>query len=186
MKKRKQLAQTSDQVWKAPVTVAEELDLLMARRIAAAATREIPAESLEAYWRQHDDPAFEEGVANIPKALLDEFNRLHEEFNRLYEGEGHLRLPDGSRWILVSALMETSTDVAVPLDNSFLRRLEALLWEHKVLLPENAVRTLPAIMLDADTLNVRRVFCTDPTCRRWVDLVADAEEVDRTHSPWED
>jgi hypothetical protein len=48
------------------------------------------------------------------------------------------------------------------------------------------IRTLPAIMLDADTLNVRRVFCTDPTCRRWVDLVADAEEVDRTHSPWEE
>jgi hypothetical protein len=176
MKKRTQLAQTPDQVWKAPVTVAEELDLLMARRIAAGATREIPAESLEAYWRQHDDPAFEEDVANIPKVLLDGLIGLHE-------GECHLLLPDGSRWILVRALMETDTSVDGAGDNAFLRRLNALLWEHKILRGHGGP-VLPAIMLDAATLNVRRVFCTG--CGQWVDLVADAEEVDRTHAPWGD
>ena len=65
----------------------------MARRIAAAATREIPAESVEAYWRQWDEPAFAEDVDQVPAGLLDEYECLEG-------GMGHLRLSDRSRWVM--------------------------------------------------------------------------------------
>ena len=46
--------------------------------------------------------------------------------------------------------------------------------------PHQSART--TVLLEADTLDVRRVYCTD--CRGWCDLQADAEEADRTLGPW--
>jgi hypothetical protein len=96
----------------------------------------------------------------------------------LRQGEGYLRLPDGTRWVMASARI---TREDAPHDNAFLRRLHALLLEHRALRrPHDSART--TIMLEADTLDVRHVFCTD--CLAWCDLQADAEEADRTLGPW--
>lgn len=176
---RRPIVTTPDQVWKNPAGEAEAFDRLMASRIAAVATRAIPAESLEAYWRQWDDPAIAEDVASAPTTLVDETGWL-------YGGEGHVTLPDGSRWLMVNALMSTDVHDGGPGDNAFLQRLHALLLEHAVV---RAARHgqgpgLPHVMLNMDTLDVRRVFCTE--CSRWIDLAADAEEADETLGPWED
>jgi hypothetical protein len=103
---------------------------------------------------------------------------LLEEIGWLQKGDGYLRLPDGTRWILASGRL---TREDAPRDNAFLRRLHALLMEHQVLRqPHGPART--AVLLEADTLDVRRVFCAE--CRAWCDLQADAEEADRTLGPW--
>jgi len=170
---------TPDQVWKAPVTAAEEFDRTWALRMAAAAAgRAIATDSLEAYWRQWDDPSIAEDVGNAPAALVDEFGWI-------MHGEGHLRLSDGSRWVHVSALMDDDFHGIGPGDNLFLQRLYALLVEHQVG-SEHSGPSLPAVLLNAETLDAGRVFCTEAECRRWVDLRAEAEDVDRTHEPWEE
>jgi hypothetical protein len=165
---------TPDAVWKAPVTAAEEFDRLRAQSIGALPAREIVAESLEAYcreWEALQAAPDRDPVDFVPAGLLDDFGWLQA-------GEGYLRLPDGSRWVLASARL---TREDAPSDNAFLRRLHALLLEHQVLRqPHGPART--AILLDADTLDVRRVFCAD--CRVWCDLQADAEEADRLLGPW--
>ena len=107
------------------------------------------------------------------------------EYAALSQGTAHLRLPDGTRWILVSVILNTDLPEGDPGDNAFLRRLQALLLEHKVLRGHMGPR-LPSILLQAETLDVRHVFCTEPECRRWVDLQADAEEADATLAPWEE
>ena len=169
---------TPDMVWKAPVTTTEEFDLTMALRLAAVAHAPIAATTLEAYWAQWDDPAIAEDVAHAPGALVDEYAALSE-------GTAHLRLPDGARWIQVSVLLNTDLHEGDPGDNAFLRRVHALLLEHKVL-RGHVGPALPDVLLQAETLDVQRVFCTEPECRRWVDLQADAGEADATLSPWED
>src|SRR5215470_17696129 len=145
---------TPDTIWKASVTVAEASDRIKAQAMALLPAREIPADSIEDYWREW------------------------ETLQIAPNGEGYLRLPDGTRWVLASARMPREN---APHDNAFLRRLHALLLEHRVLRrPHDSART--TVMLEADTLDVRRVFCTD--CRAWCDLQADAEEADRTLGGW--
>lgn len=163
-----------DAVWKAPVTAAELSDRIEAQSMAALPVREIRTDSLEDYWREwsvmqsapNGDP-----LEIFPPVLTDDFTWIQK-------GEGLLRLPDGSRWILASARL-VPEGAREP--NAFLRRLHALLLEHEGLRrPHAPART--TIVLDADTLDVRRVFCTD--CHAWCDLQADAEEADRTLGPW--
>lgn len=165
---------TPDAVWKAPVTAAEEFDRLNAQSMAALPAREVRAESLEEYWRECEGlrrAADDEGLEIVPAGLLDDFAVVRA-------GEAYLRLPDGTRWILASARL---TREVAPTRNAFLRRLHALLLEHEGLRqPHGSART--AILIEADTLDVRHVFCTD--CRAWCDLQADAEEADRTLGPW--
>lgn len=165
---------TPDTVWKAPVTAAEQSDRLKAQSMAALPVREIRAESLESYWRDWEAlrTAPDGQLLNVfPALLLDEIGWLQR-------GEAYLRLPDGSRWVLASGRIPRE-DMAH--DNAFLRRLHALLLEHRALRrPHGSART--TILLEADTLDTRRVFCTD--CRAWCDLQADAEEAERTLGPW--
>lgn len=163
-----------DAVWKAPVTAAEESDRLKAQSMAALPVREIRTESLEGYWREW--AALQSAPNGIP---LDVFPPLLvDDFDWLQKGEGYLRLPDGTRWILASARL---TQEDAPQSNAFLRRLQALLLEHQALRrPHGSARA--TIVLEADTLDVRHVFCTD--CHAWCDLQADAEEADRTLGPW--
>ena len=165
---------TPDTVWKAPVTAAEVSDRIKVQSMAVLPAREIPADSIEDYWREWEtlqrapngDPR-----SFFPAVLLDEVGWLRK-------GEGYLRLPDGTRWVLASARI---TREEAPHDNAFLRRLHALLLEHRVLRrPHESAWT--TVMLEADTLDVRHVFCTD--CHTWCDLQADAEEADRTLGPW--
>ena len=165
---------TPDTIWKAPVTVAEASDRIRAQAMALLAAREIPADSIEDYWREWEtlQVAPNGDVRSFfPAVLLDEVGWLRN-------GEGYLRLPDGTRWVLASARIPREGALH---DNTFLRRLHALLLEHRVLRrPHNPAQT--TVMLEADTLDVRHVFCTD--CRAWCDLQADAEEADRTLGPW--
>ncbi|HEY4907935.1 MAG TPA: hypothetical protein VIJ73_00445, partial [Methylomirabilota bacterium] len=139
-----------DAAWKAPVTAAEDFDRLTAQSIAALPVDEIRAESLEAYWREWEtlETARNGDVLDVfPPVLLDEIGWLQK-------GEGYLRLPDGSRWVLASGRL---TREDAPDDNAFLRRLHALLTEHQLLRrPHGSART--AVLIDADTLDVRRVF----------------------------
>jgi hypothetical protein len=165
---------TPDAVWKALVTGAEMSDRLKAQSMAALPVREIRAESLEGYWREWESllTARNGDAQNVfPAFLLDEIGWVQK-------GEAYLRLTDGTRWVLASGRLtrEDTSD-----ENAFLQRLDALLLEHRVLRrPHGSART--TVMLEADTLDVRRVFCTD--CRAWCDLQADAEEADRTLGPW--
>ena len=165
---------TPDAVWKAPVTAAEQSDRLKAQSMAALPVREIRADSLESYW--HEWEALRTGPSGdllnvFPTVLLDEIGWLQR-------GEACVRLPDGSRWVLASARIPRE-DTAH--DNAFLRRLHALLLEHRGLRrPHPSART--TVLLEADTLDVRHVFCTE--CRAWCDLQADAEEAERTLGPW--
>jgi len=167
---------TPDTIWKASVTVAEASDRIKAQAMALLPAREIPADSIEDYWREWETLQIApngDARSFFPAVLLDEVGWLRN-------GEGYLRLPDGTRWVLASARMPREN---APHDNAFLRRLQALLLEHRVLRrPHNPAQT--TVMLEADTLDVRHVFCTD--CRAWCDLQADAEEADRTLGPWPD
>jgi len=165
---------TPDTVWKAPVTPAEDLDRIKAQSMAALPVREIRAESLEAYWREWE--GLETAPDGDPRDVFPPV--LMDEIGLLRKGERYLRLPDGTRWVLASGRLMREDG---PDDNAFLRRLRALLREHQVLRqPHGPART--AILLEADTLDVRRAFCRE--CRAWCDLQADAEEADRTLGPW--
>jgi len=159
-----------DAVWKAPVTAAEVADRIEAQSRAALPVRGIRTDSLEDYWREWStsdgDP-----LEIFPPVLTDEFTWIQN-------GEGLLRLPDGSRWILASARLVRESGRE---PNAFLRRLHALLLEHERLRQPHAPAKT-TVVLDADTLDPRKVFCTD--CHGWCDLQADAEEADRTLGPW--
>ncbi|HMB37346.1 MAG TPA: hypothetical protein VKV41_25090, partial [Methylomirabilota bacterium] len=90
---------TPDTIWKAPVTVAEASDRIRAQAMALLAAREIPADSIEDYWREWEtlQVAPNGDVRSFfPAVLLDEVGWLRN-------GEGYLRLPDGTRWVLASA-----------------------------------------------------------------------------------
>jgi hypothetical protein len=96
---------------------------------------------------------------------------------RLARGAKHTCACPTVRW----SLERTHPREDTAHDNAFLRRLHALLLEHRALRrPHQSART--TVLLEADTLDVRRVYCTD--CRVWCDLQADAEEAERTLGPW--
>jgi hypothetical protein len=165
---------TPDEVWKAPVGATEVADRLKAQSMASLPAHEIRADSLEQYWDEWDalqGAPDGERRSFLPTMLLDEVGWLQS-------GAGYLRLPDGTRWILASARLPRED---MPHDNAFLQRVHALLLEHRGLRrPHRPART--TVMLEADTLDIRRVFCTE--CRAWCDLQADAEEADRALGPW--
>lgn len=165
---------TPDTIWKASVTSAEVSDRIKAQSMAALPAHEVRADSIEGYWRGWETLQITpdgDSRSFLPAVLLDEAGWLRQ-------GEGYLRLPDGTRWVMASARI---TREDAPHDNAFLRRLHALLLEHRALRrPHDPART--TVMLEADTLDVHRVFCMD--CRAWCDLQADAEEADRTLGPW--
>lgn len=162
-------------VWRAPVTPDEDQDRIKVQSLAALPLPEIRAESLEAYWREWDTlqrARSGEPLDVFPPALLDEIGWLQK-------GQKYLRVANGTRWVFASGRL---TGEAAPDDNAFLRRLHALLMEHEGLRqPHGPART--AVLLDADTLDVRRVFCRE--CRAWCDLQADAEEADAARPPRE-
>ncbi len=159
---------------------AEEFDrTLVLRRVSFH--REIPTASLEGYWQQWDDPEIRKNPSTAPAAMTDEYAAL-------VSGEAVLQLPDGSRWISLAALCSTDVqDAEGPGDNAWLQRLTRDLWAHQAL-RDHRDPWLPAVMLNAATLDPTRGFCTD--CRSWVNLAAENAEADRVESerlidPWE-
>jgi hypothetical protein len=161
------------QMWKLPVDTAEECDVSMARRAAADVTNVITVDSLEGYWKQWRMPDIEENVENAPARLVDEFGAL-------VRGEACLAVPDGTRWLLSSALFTDDRVGAGPPYNRFVLRLISLMVEHKIL-RGHLHSGLNQVALRQDTLDNRQVFCTD--CGRWCDLQADAEEAARDLGP---
>jgi hypothetical protein len=148
-----------------PLDATDESDLTMARRVAAGVRNVIWVDSLEDYWKQWRMPDIEDNPENAPPRLVDEFGRL-------VRGEACLAVPDGTRWLLSSALFTDDRLGAGPPYNRFVLRLVALMVEHKML--RGHMHTgLNQVALRQDTLNYRQVFCTD--CGEWCDLEADAE-----------
>ena len=148
---------------------AEEFDRTLALRWVAF-HREIATASLEGYWQQWDAPEIRNDLSTAPAAMVDEYSAL-------VSGEAVLRLPDSSRWISIAALCSTDVpDAEGPGDNVWLQRLAHDLWAHQAL-RDHRDPWLPAVMLNAATLDPTRVFCTD--CRSWVDLAAEDAEADR-------
>jgi hypothetical protein len=116
-----------------------------------------------------------------PVTATEEFDRIMAL--RIAAVAPLVKFPNRAQGVVVSNLFSTDIYADGPGDNAFFQRLGALLLEHKVLRSHMGPR-LPHVILNPKTLDVRRVFCTD--CRRWTDLLADAQEADRTLSPWED
>jgi hypothetical protein len=151
---------------------AEEFDRTRALRWVAF-HREIPTVSLEGYWKRWDTPEIRNDPSTAPPAMADEYAAL-------VSGEAVLQLPDGSRWISLAALCSTDVqDAEGPGDNAWLQRLTRHLWAHQAL-RDHGAPWLPAVMLNAATLDPRRGFCTD--CRSWVDLAAEDAEADRVET----
>jgi len=92
---------------------------------------------------------------------------------QLIAGEAVIRLPNGERWVYLYALGLSSAFPEAGSDNTFITHLYRLLVEHKVL-REHLGPGLPAVLLNAATLDPTRTFCED--CMRWVDLHADAAQ----------
>ena len=135
--------------------------------------REIPTASLEGYWQRWDTPAIRNDPSTTPAVMMDEYAAL-------VSGDAVLQLPDGSRWISLAALCATDVQAAEgPDDNAWLERLTRDLWAHQAL-RDHRDPWLPAVMLNAATLDPTRGFCTD--CRSWVDLVAEDAEADRVET----
>jgi hypothetical protein len=148
---------------------AEEFDRARALR-RVAFRREIPTVSLEGYWQRWDVPEIRSDPSTAPALMADEYAAL-------VSGEAVLQLPDGSRWISLAALCSTDVqDAEAPGDNAWVQRLTRDLWAHQAL-RDHRDPWLPAVMLNAATLDPRRSFCTD--CRSWVDLAAEDAEADR-------
>ena len=151
---------------------AEEFDRTQALR-RVAFHREIPTASLEGYWQQWDAPEIRNDPSGAPAGMADEYAAL-------VSGEAVLQLPDGSRWISLAALCWTDVqDAEGPGDNAWLQRLTRDLWAHQAL-RDHLDPWLPAVMLNAATLDPTRVFCTD--CRSWVDLAGEDAEADRVET----
>jgi hypothetical protein len=151
---------------------AEEFDRTRALR-RVAFHREIPTASLEGYWQRWDAPEIRNDPSTAPASMMDEYAAL-------VSGEAVLQLPDGSRWISLAALCSTDVqDAEEPGDNDWLQRLTRDLWAHQAL-RDHRDPWLPAVMLNAATLDPRRGFCTD--CRSWVDLAAEDAEADRVET----
>jgi hypothetical protein len=151
---------------------AEEFDRTQALR-RVAFHREILTASLEGYWQQWDAPEIRDDPRSAPAAMADEYAAL-------VSGEAVLQLPDGSRWISLAALCWTDVqDAEGPGDNAWLQRLTRDLWAHQAL-RDHRDPWLPAVMLNAATLDPTRVFCTD--CRSWVDLAGEDAEADRVET----
>ena len=129
---------------------AEEFDRTLVLR-RVSFHREIPTASLEGYWERWDAPDIRNDPSTAPALMADEYAAL-------VSGEAVLQLPDGSRLISLAALC--STDVQA--------------------LRDHRDPWLPAVMLNAATLDPRRGFCTD--CRSWVDLAAEDAEADRVET----
>src|SRR5262249_53712496 len=145
-----------------------------AQSMAALPAREISADSIEGYWRGwetlHITP---DGDTRsfLPAVLLDEVGWLRQ-------GEGCLRLPDGTRWVMASARI---TREDTPHDNASRARHTAPPLEHRARRPPHAPGG-PPVWRGAAPPDARRVFCTD--CPAWCDPQADAEEADRTLGGW--
>ena len=71
-----------------------------------ATAREIPAASIRDYLAQWDTDAIQEDIANAPEALVDEAGDLSD-------GRAVLRLPDGSRWFDLDAVIGSHRDPLV-------------------------------------------------------------------------
>jgi hypothetical protein len=159
---------------------SEEFDRTRALR-RVAFNREIPTASLEGYWQRWDAPEIRNDPSTAPAVMTDEYAAL-------VSGEAVLQLPDGSRWISLATLCSTDVqDAEGPGDNAWLQRLTRDLWAHQALRDHRDL-WLPAVMLNAATLDPTRSFCTD--CRFWVNLAAENAEADRVESerlidPWE-
>jgi hypothetical protein len=152
---------------------AEEFDRTRALR-RVAFHREIPTASLEGYWQRWDAPGIRNDSSTAPAVMADEYAAL-------VSGEAVLQLPDGSRWISLAALCSTDVeDAEGPGDNdAWLQRLTRDLWAHQARRDHRDL-WLPAVMLNAATLDPTRGFCTD--CRSWVDLAAEDAEADRVET----
>lgn len=151
---------------------AEEFDRARALR-RVAFHREIPTASLEGYWQRWDAPDIRNDPSTAPALMADEYAAL-------VSGEAVLQLPDGSRWISLAALCSTDVqDAEGPGDNAWLQRLTRDLWAHQAL-RDHRDPWLPAVMLNATTLDSRRGFCMD--CRSWIDLAAEDAEADRVET----
>jgi hypothetical protein len=151
---------------------AEEFDRTRALR-RVAFHREIPTASLEGYWQRWDVPDIRNDPSTAPALMADEYAAL-------VSGEAVLQLPDGSRWISLAALCSTDVeDAEGPGDNAWLQRLTRDLWAHQAL-RDHRDPWLPAVMLNATTLDSRRGFCMD--CRSWIDLAAEDAAADRVET----
>src|SRR5262249_28296102 len=154
---------TPDTIWKASVTAGEVSDRIKGQSMAALPAREISADSIEGYWRgwetlqitPHGDLR-----SFLPAVLLDEVGWLRQ-------GEGYLRLPDGTRWVMASARI---TREDVPHDNAFLRRLRALLLEHQALRrphgPPSCWRRTPSTSVTSSARIASPGAISKPTPRR--------------------
>ena len=127
--------------------------------------QEIPADSLEAFSTRIDRPEYTENPALIPGAWLDEYEAL-------WAGRAVLRLPDGSRWL---------SSMGLPAEGNDDRAIARYIKEHRVLRPHAAWSHPPEMFLNADTLDVRRVYCTE--CRQFFDLEAEWREAEATLGP---
>ena len=133
----------------------------------------IPTASLEGYWQRWDAPEIQNDPSTTPAAMADEYAAL-------VSGEAVLQLPDGSCWISLAPLCSTDgQDAEGPGDNAWLQRLTRDLWAHQAL-RHHRDPWLPAVMLNAATLDPARGFCTD--CRSWVDLQGEDAEADRVET----
>lgn len=172
-----------DDIWKRPADAAEEFDRTMVLRIAQVGAVAIAIESVE-QWHANvrREAATLNGEGSDRPAIV--------EYLRLIDQEAYLRAGDGSEWILSVGLFDHDMHGAGPGDNRFLRRLHALMVEHRALMGDRRDAGphygpgLETMVLRRDTLDYRHAFCT--TCGAWRDLQADAEEADRTLSPWLD
>src|SRR6266481_6604422 len=99
-----------------------ESDRLSALRMIVP-DAEIAAETLEAYWSHWRTEA---------DRSRDTFRAAAKDFEALESGQAVLRLPDGSQWVSVGALVDADTcDEEFESGNTFLQALHRTLLRHK-------------------------------------------------------
>jgi hypothetical protein len=132
------------------------------------APREIRIDSLEAFSTRCDVPEYEAEPSRVPTEWL-------EEYDALWDGTAVLRLPDGSRWLSSRSL---------PAEQDDDRAISRYVLEHTVLRAHASALHPPEIFLNADTLDVRHVYCTE--CRKFFDLESEWLEAEGTLDTWEE
>ncbi len=128
--------------------------------------REITIESLESFAARCRKPEYQHDPLQVPAEWV-------EEYQDLWNGTAVLRLPDGSRWLSSRALSPERNDERV---------IGRSIVEHTALCPHAPAPTPPEMYLNADTLDVHRVFCTE--CGRLCDLELDWLEAEAALEPW--